>query len=912
MRKRCVMRLLSMVFLSGLLIFLAGFAEPCLAAGSNTVSRVLINGTPYERSDISDKTIRFNYIKSLNYTFKVDVDVTGYDSYRAQLSIADAGKGNLETEIDVSGSSVTFAPYTFSSDSMAYDICIELYGLTGDTKTLLDTVDFTLDLGKFDITGPQLISKSPADGSKNVDVGAVIEAVFQEELDAGTVTVSNIYLSGKSCTVSLSSDGKKVTLKPQSPLAYNTPYTVNITSGIRDLAGNLASAAKWTFTTTYNPAVQPVIENRQPSSGAINVPVNTNIVMTLSKPLNVTSVDSSGITLKKGSTVVPATIIPVKEDASGKGKITIDPVSSLDYASVYTVQITSGRIKDINGLTLGAATWSFTTEKGAQPTIDTRYPSSGATNIPVGATVTVKFSKAMNSSTINGNNIYLTKSGSKIRATVSYNSTTRTASVKPSSNLSYSTAYYVNLTSGIKDTTGNALQQTNWKFTTGSSDSAQVSSKNPADNAKNVPLDKVITFKFSRSMNSSSINKDNIYLKRSGSTTKLSASVKYDSGTRIVTLTPANDLRFDTEYTVFVTDNVKDSNRQEITPVEWSFTTISEDDLHIVDRDPEPNDTGFPLDGKITIKFSEGLKSSSVTTSTVYLRKSGSTSKIRSSVQYSSSKRTITLTPNDPLKARTEYVVYLTSGLKDLDGRSFTATNWKFETKKEAVSVTNFQPKANQTGVSVDQNITCTFSGKMKSDSINSYNIYLKKYNSNDVIPAVVSYNSSTYKVTLDPKESLDYGTKYTVYLTKLIKDTNGDSISPVSWSFTTERFTQVGTPDRPLVKVNGKYIVFTDAYPYVKSNRVMIPFRALFEALKASVDYSSAQKKVTAKLDGNTVVLYIGKIVAYKNSAPITLDVPPVAINGRTMIPLRFAGEALGANVHWDQNARTVIITTK
>ncbi len=58
------------------------------------------------------------------------------------------------------------------------------------------------------------------------------------------------------------------------------------------------------------------------------------------------------------------------------------------------------------------------------------------------------------------------------------------------------------------------------------------------------------------------------------------------------------------------------------------------------------------------------------------------------------------------------------------------------------------------------------------------------------------------------------------------------------------------------------------------------------------------------------TVKIYIGKPVAYVNGVEKPLDQPPVIMNNRTMVPIRFVSEAMGANVQWDPKARTVTIT--
>ncbi len=58
------------------------------------------------------------------------------------------------------------------------------------------------------------------------------------------------------------------------------------------------------------------------------------------------------------------------------------------------------------------------------------------------------------------------------------------------------------------------------------------------------------------------------------------------------------------------------------------------------------------------------------------------------------------------------------------------------------------------------------------------------------------------------------------------------------------------------------------------------------------------------------TVKIYIGKPVAYVNGTEKPLDQPPVIMNNRTMVPIRFVSEAMGANVQWNGKERTVTIT--
>lgn len=917
MQKKFSFRLLTNIFLFVLIFSLAVQANtPCFAASNNQINTLQINGNSYSRSAINGAALAQDFSLGADYIFKPsELTVTGYESYKLQLSIAGAIIEKTPYN-PASGDSFEFSTYIFASNNRSYPIVITLLGTNGAVESQLDDISFSIVFG--DIQSPRVVEKIPASGGTGINVASSIVVRFDEPLQASTINSSNIYISGKSSSISYNNDNYTITLNPSGNFSGLTEYTVTIKSnGIKDLAGNAADGSSWQFRTASDPAAVPEIENKQPAANATNVAVNTNVVISFSKPLDVSTVNSSSVTIKKSGLVVPVTIIPISESSSGKGIITIDPNSVLDNAAVYTVSFTG--LKDTDGIAVASSSWSFTTEPGAVPVVEERYPDSNGTSVAVGIHPTVKFSKAMTSSTIistntSSANIYLTRSsssGTRVAADVTYSSSTRTATIIPDSDLSYSTVYYLNIDNDIKDIDGNAIAAVNWKFTTGSSDTAQISSRSPAANATNVALDTAISFKFSRAMYSSSINESNIYLRRSGSTSNISLDLDYDSGTRIVTLTPDKDLSFDSTYIVYVSDNVKDTNRDPITPVTWSFSTAQESDLRITDRNPDSGDTGISLSSKITIKFSNTLKSSSVTASTCYLRVTSSGTSVPAAVTYSSSSRTVTITPSDPLKSNTQYTVYVTSGVKDSDGMAFSGTSWKFRTKTETISVTDFRPLANAAGVSIRPTITCTFSGAMDSATLRNANFYLRKYSTGESIPASVSYNSATRSATLTPASPLDYAVKYTVFLTSDVESGSGAAVSALNWSFTTVEKPMIGTSIQPLVKVNGRYIDFSDANPYIKEGRTMIPFRALFEAMNATVDYNSSTKRVMAKLGSNTVVLFVGKLVAYRNSQAITLDVPPISIDSRVMIPLRFAGEALGGKVKWDPTTYTVIITT-
>ncbi len=110
-------------------------------------------------------------------------------------------------------------------------------------------------------------------------------------------------------------------------------------------------------------------------------------------------------------------------------------------------------------------------------------------------------------------------------------------------------------------------------------------------------------------------------------------------------------------------------------------------------------------------------------------------------------------------------------------------------------------------------------------------------------------------------------------------------------------------------VTVNGNAVSF-DQPPIIQDSRTLVPLRAIFEAMGASVEWNGETKTVTANRGSDTVSLTIGSNTLYKNDETVTLDVPAQIVNDRTLVPARAVAESFGAFVDWNSETQTVIIT--
>lgn len=117
-------------------------------------------------------------------------------------------------------------------------------------------------------------------------------------------------------------------------------------------------------------------------------------------------------------------------------------------------------------------------------------------------------------------------------------------------------------------------------------------------------------------------------------------------------------------------------------------------------------------------------------------------------------------------------------------------------------------------------------------------------------------------------------------------------------------------------VQLNGQNIQFTEAKPIMKNGRLYVPFRTVFENLGAEISYDDKAKLIAAKKEDTSVEFIIGDAnVTIKKGEEKTsekIDAPSFVEKGHTYVPLRFAAQALGCSVGWDNDEQTAIIMDK
>jgi hypothetical protein len=384
-----------------------------------------------------------------------------------------------------------------------------------------------------DFTPPSVVSTSPPNGSSNILPTSTFSVTFSEDLNAASVDVNSILLlrnATNHVTASLSYNAatRTVTITPSSPLEIATNYTIYVpggANGVRDLAGNVIASD---FTSTFMTAAQTITStmfasNAKPkkADGKDKSPIEVGVTFTADsdgyisgirfyKSAANTGMHIANLWTSTGQLIASATY--ANETLSGWQQVNFAAPVAIKAGTTYVASyfapnghyststkyfkkaFTSGKLHaPIGG---GVYQYGDSSEFPTQSYKNTNYwvdvvlntfppadttppivasisPASGATNVSINSSISVKFSEAMNSATISNSTVKLMDGSSIINANVAYNSSTNTATVTPIVALENPKTYTISVVGGfqgVKDAAGNPLaQDLTSNFTTGAS-----------------------------------------------------------------------------------------------------------------------------------------------------------------------------------------------------------------------------------------------------------------------------------------------------------------------------------------------------------------------------------------------------------------------------------------------------------
>ena len=103
--------------------------------------------------------------------------------------------------------------------------------------------------------------------------------------------------------------------------------------------------------------------------------------------------------------------------------------------------------------------------------------------------------------------------------------------------------------------------------------------------------------------------------------------------------------------------------------------------------------------------------------------------------------------------------------------------------------------------------------------------------------------------------------------------------------------------------------LVQLDVAPALIGGRTMAPLRFVGESLGAEVIWIAETRQAAYIAGERQILLTEGLTTVLVNGREETIDTPPTVVDGRTLVPLRFVSQWLGAVVRWDESLRQVEI---
>ncbi|PZR89259.1 MAG: hypothetical protein DLM67_19320, partial [Candidatus Nephthysia bennettiae] len=566
--------------------------------------------------------------------------------------------------------------------------------------TALDTSGNTVNVyqGSFSTlpdpatAAPGVVNYNPLNGAGNVPLNAVIEVGYSGALDATTLNATDVFLyrnsdgSHPAIATSLDSTGTVIRLAPTAVLVANAGYCFYVQTGVKGTNGKPAATFNACFTTGASAqTTAPTVLGVSPADQLANVPVNTNIRVLFSGPIDPLTVNGTTIQVSAGGVAITSAVsftaaapqkglAPTVSFSNGNQAVVITPESPLPPSTVLTLTVAG--VKDVAGNVVPTSTTHFTTGTGPQTfgaSVVSTNPPANATNVPLNVAVSLQTNAPIDPTTVDTGtfSVFDNTLNQSIAGTVSVSPSATTLYFLPSTPLATGRQYRVYYNQrGITDLLGNLLccgPGGDFNFTTGfapSTTAPQVTGVSPVNGLTQAPLNAQVVIQFNEPVNGQSLTQ--VTLSAGGSPVKVFSNPT--NGNQTLILVPVVALSANTVYTVKIAGVSDFSGNTMGAPVTMTFTTGSGVDFTQPAMTAiDPSGGGIPTNTVVKVRFNKQVAVSN-TGILVYPTAVGLSIIVPGTVAVAADGLSATFTPTAALQPQTQYGVYL-SGITDLQGQ---------------------------------------------------------------------------------------------------------------------------------------------------------------------------------------------------------------------------------------------------
>ena len=467
--------------------------------------------------------------------------------------------------LDVTGRIITVTPNTLLAVSRTYYLYIGWNGalrdVAGNPFGGATFYYFTTGFAT-DTTGPTLVLINPPNGETGVPVNTGIWLKFDRPINAAARAAGLQILQGGipvAGTFTFANALRQIFFAPAVPWDPDTTYTVALSPGLIDLAGNsLTNPGNRTFTTgTATDTIGPIVTAYSPWYLATDVGLHPIIRVTFSEPINPIPLTDGNFYLYNTNlgVYVPTTMAIAPDRLSA----TLTPIGNLNPFTRYYFYFAT--LYDVAGNFGGGPLVYFTTGGSADttaPAVVSITPGNGATNVPVNALIQARMSEVIDSTSVTATTIQVTPSAS---GSIGVLGDQATLKLTLSGNLAPSTTYTINV-SGARDLSGNLMTSFTASFTTAGSvapdtTAPTVLSFAPANGSTNVPLNSPLSMTISESIDPSRVGPNSMGVYANNGTVRMAGTYAVSADRTIVTFTPTT--LYPTSSFVYVYSNLDSS-----------------------------------------------------------------------------------------------------------------------------------------------------------------------------------------------------------------------------------------------------------------------------------------------------------------------------------------------------------------
>jgi hypothetical protein len=717
--------------------------------------------------------------QSVSVTFSNPINNSTAGGYNMQLY---AGQDMLtygSVTMSSDGRTLTFNTGALSYNGATYTIAIPAGGVTddwGNSLTALFTSTFTTSVNP--ATGNGSVQSTNPGNTSGVPTDNLLTLYMNRQVDPSTVpgsltvTVNGQIYAGNTVAVA---GGYEIQFTPTVPFPNSAAVQWFLSGNVMDVNGDYFNSTSGYFyiVAAVNPATaQPTVVAVSPGLSSYNMPVNGEIDIQYSLPIDPTTLNTSNVyfngSLAETITQPSPNIVRVK-------------LNSAYSPSKWYYLCANSNVKGTNGVATPGGCWttyfytSSTTTPDTTPGTVKIGPPDGSANIGTNAFIRLQFSKPVDSTTINSTNVQITTSGNPIDGTWSYNVSSGDvvgANFSPVNPLPPSSLISVSV-SGLQDYAGNTFAAASSTFTTAAT---------PDYSSPNVSLDfsywqsgiatnASFNCRYSEAMDPSSVNSGNTYIHSYVDSGNIPVTYTWSSDLMTVTMTPTTPLFADAQYIYYCNSAIDLTGNGQSNGSAGFYTgngPLSQGPT-LLYANPPNGMTNVPVDtsqgpwynSSLGLLFNEPVAGDSLGNITL-TPLGGSPIPISANTEYGNTIVWIQLPWT--LSTNTQYTYNIT-GVTDLSGNAITPVTSTFTTGAgfdfSQPTVASTSPANGVTTIGIPTTASITFSEAMDPVLINTSNVWLQTHNTHTVVPTTLSFSTDFKTVTLTPTVPLAESTIY-------------------------------------------------------------------------------------------------------------------------------------------------------